>query len=359
MNYLIGYTIFIIILLIILYLGVHYYVFWRLWYLFSIKQKIRHYCLLLFLMCIFPISSLIEKSVSNSFVRTFYVLSAIWVGTIFFLFCCLVVFEILNKLIKIPKYAAGVVIVMAAISITIFSIIIALVITTRTVTIPVEDIDKNYKIVHLSDIHIGTVHNSRYLKNIVKKVNHIDPDFVVITGDLFDGSGKLIDYNISSLNDIKVETFFVTGNHERYVGVDEVLSLLNKTKINILRNQVVNFEGLQIIGIDDSETEFENRNPSLNKITINKSIPTILLYHRPVGLDDANDVGVDLQLSGHTHHGQVFPFSLIVKLLYPRDYGLYTYKNTTLYVSQGVGTWGPPMRFLTRSEIVVINLVPK
>lgn len=356
MNKIIGYAIFISIFLII-YLGMHYYVFWRLGYLLSIKQKIWHYIPLLILTVLFPVASIIERSFSNGFIRAFYTISAIWIGMIFFLFFSLVIFEIFNAFIKIPKYEAGIFILIAAGIITFISIITALNISIQTIQIPMENLDKDYKIVQLSDVHIGTVHNSRYLKNIVADVNSIDPDFVVITGDLFDGSGKLVEYNISSLNDINADIFFVTGNHERYIGLDEVFGLLNKTKIKIIRNQVIDYGGIQIVGVDDGENEFTKENPVLKGLEISKSMPSILLFHRPIGLEDANNAGIDLQLSGHTHRGQMFPFTIFVKLFYPKDHGLYKYKDLNLYVSQGTGTWGPPMRFLSRSEITVINLV--
>jgi predicted MPP superfamily phosphohydrolase len=116
---------------------------------------------------------------------------------------------------------------------------------------------------------------------------------------------------------------------------------------------------MQIVGIDNPGDRFGGGNDVVGKLKINKTKPTILMYHPPLGLEDANKAGVNLQISGHTHNGQIIPFNLVSKIFYPRVNGLYKYKGTYLYTSPGTGTWGPPMRLGSINEITLVRLVNK
>jgi len=176
--------------------------------------------------------------------------------------------------------------------------------------------------------------------------------------DMVDGSAQLHKHTFCALNKIKAPFLFVTGNHETYEGLEEVFRVLNPTNIKMLSNEMFEFNGIQIIGVNYSFDQDHLKN-MLHSLKIEKSKPSILMYHLPQGLDVANEAGVDLQLSGHTHNGQIFPFSLLVKLLFPYNNGLYEYNGTCLYVSQGTGTWGPPMRLGSKNEITLIKLTKK
>ena len=127
------------------------------------------------------------------------------------------------------------------------------------------------------------------------------------------------------------------------------------TKLRILRNELVVFNQIQVIGVEYS-FEHDHLKNTLKRLKINYDTPSILLYHIPKGLKEANEVGIDLQLSGHTHNGQIMPFNFLVKLMFPYINGLYEYKGTKLYVSPGTGTWGPPMRIGSNCEITLIKL---
>jgi predicted MPP superfamily phosphohydrolase len=232
-------------------------------------------------------------------------------------------------------------------------------IETKHIVVPMDKLQKNMTIVQLSDVHLGAIHNTHFLKRVVDKTNGLNPDAVLITGDLFDGGGVLDGDIAMLLNGFKAETFFTTGNHERYAGLDNAMAVLNKTKIRVLQNEAVDYKGIQIVGIGDTYDDFTRPNDFVSKIAINKSLPTILMYHQPTGIKEANEAGIDLQLSGHTHYGQFFPINLIVMVLSRYPYGLHDYNGTKIYVTSGVGTWGPPMRLCSRNEIVVIHLVPK
>ena len=184
---------------------------------------------------------------------------------------------------------------------------------------------------------------------------------IVITGDLFDGMDGNLDGLVGPLENLRVSDgiFFITGNHETYLGIDKTFSILEKTQVAILDDAVKNIRGLQLVGIS-----YPERGESKDIVKVmealpgfEKNKPTILLYHSPVQIDTIKNSGVDLQLSGHTHAGQLFPLGLITRLVYKGyDYGLRTLGDFSIYTSNGVGTWGPPMRTGNTPEIVNITL---
>lgn len=221
--------------------------------------------------------------------------------------------------------------------------------------IKVGNFGKKLRAVQLTDIHVGTIRNTKYLKGIVDKTNGLNPDVVLITGDLVDGSGKLTKDSFQPLRDLKAPTYFIHGNHETYERIEKVVKLLSKTKIRIMQDEVVVWNGINIIGLMWSESQ-KYPETVLPKIKYDKSKPTILLNHAPTSVDYIRKQGVNLMLSGHTHYGQIFPGSFLVRYFYKYYRGLYKFKNFTLYVSPGTGTWGPPMRTDSKNEITLIEL---
>lgn len=221
---------------------------------------------------------------------------------------------------------------------------------------------KGFKIVHLSDLHLGTISKEKWLEQVVEKVNSLEPDLIVITGDLIDsdinGVEKLVD-PLKKLNS-RYGVFSVTGNHEFYAGLDRFYELAKKTGIKILKNEkyVLN-EHLEIVGIDDDTNrrfKRENYNPDELFKKIESQKFTIFLSHKPKYFESAVSAGVDLQLSGHTHAGQIPPMDLIVYLTFKYPYGLYKLRDSYLYTTSGTSVWGPPMRLFSFSEIVKIVL---
>ena len=222
----------------------------------------------------------------------------------------------------------------------------------------------NLRIVQISDIHIGLIVREERLKKILTEVRAANPDILVSTGDLVDGQIN----NLSGFSEFFREInpgygeFAITGNHEFYAGLSQALDFTGKAGFKILRGQVISIDGLiNIVGVDDPA----GRNYSLLKGVPEKELLlqssgknfTLLLKHRPVV--DKNSIGFfDLQLSGHSHKGQIFPFSLITKFYYAANAGYSNLTNNShLYVSRGAGTWGPPIRFLSPPEITVIDIV--
>lgn len=235
-------------------------------------------------------------------------------------------------------------------------------VTIKTAKLP--DHISRLKIVQISDVHLGLIVREERLKKIINRVKEANPDILVSTGDLVDGQINKLDGLAELLNDINISygKFAITGNHEFYAGLDQALDFTRKAGFKVLRGEGITIDGIiNIAGVDDPAGNIYGLpgNPSEQKLLagLNQNKFTILLKHRP--LVDKDSIGFfDLQLSGHTHKGQLFPFSLITKMYYPSDSGLLKlFNNSLLYVSRGAGTWGPPVRFLSPPEVTVIELV--
>ena len=222
------------------------------------------------------------------------------------------------------------------------------------------------RIVQISDLHIGMIMRGERLKKIIAKVKEAQPDILVSTGDLVDGETDNLFTEDELFQNIRprLGKFAVTGNHEFYAGLDRALDFTRKAGFTILRGEGATANGLiNIAGFDDMAMWGGNSSRAVSFNKVLAVLPpekfTLLLYHRPI--IENNSLGAyDLQLSGHTHKGQIFPFSLLTGLFFPRQAGLFTFpEGSLLYVSRGAGTWGPPVRFLAPPEITVIDLVRK
>jgi predicted MPP superfamily phosphohydrolase len=185
------------------------------------------------------------------------------------------------------------------------------------------------------------------------------PDIVFIGGDLYDGVAVDLDKTIEPFSKVSAPygTYFITGNHEEFSDNAPYLQAIRRVGIHVLNNKKVDLDGLQIIGVDyrDSRREEQFRT-ILQRMGIDPHKPSILLKHAPLNLRVAREQGISLQLSGHTHQGQVFLFRFVTSKVYQGyDYGLKWFGDLLVYTSSGAGTWGPPMRIDTKPEIVVIT----
>ncbi len=339
------------------FLAIDYYIFNRLGMLLGVSQTLITVLVIIFTLA-YPVAAVLEGSLSNGFTRIIYTLSSTWMGIALVLGYTLIAYEVLKLLFNIPPFTAGIAVITVASVISIYSIFNSLNLNIKEIDIPVPNLERELRIAQISDTHIGPTRNSGFVKEIVKKINPLDPDLVLITGDLVEGTVGLHHSMFDSINDIKAQIFFVTGNHDMYGGLENVFEVLKTTRINILQNEVVEFEGLQIVGVGYS-TQRNYLKTVLPELKIDKSKPSILMYHVPIEVEFANEVGIDLQLSGHTHKGQIFPLNFLGKLVFPYFNGLYNHNGTQVYVSPGTGTWGPPMRSGSQSEITIINLKKK
>ena len=223
------------------------------------------------------------------------------------------------------------------------------------------------RIVQISDVHMGLIVRGARLEQIVTKINNLQPDLIVITGDLVDAEALHMEDMIHPLRRLKSKygVYAVTGNHEFFAGIGKVQEFLEQAGVILLRNRWITVNGgLQLIGYDDPVAYriTGQEPPPITKVMrgIDPNKPTILLLHTPVTtLERLQSLAIHLQLSGHTHKGQLWPFNYIVKLIYRTPYGLFTNGTATIYVSHGTGTWGPPMRVAARPEITLITLTGK
>ena len=337
------------------FLIVNYFIFYGIASLFGIKPGYIFYTLLIIAVISYPLSAMIERVVSNTATRIFYTAASAWMGISFYLLTFIIIYSLISLLFKIPSEIAGIVIVTVTAILSIYSLINSLYLNINEIEIPLNHLKKDMKVVQLSDIHIGSIRNSSYIEKIVEKTNKIDPEIVFITGDMVDGSARLHTNTFKAINKLKAPVFFITGNHETYEGLDEVFRVLRNTEMMVLRDEMVDFKDIQIIGVEYS---FEPNHMAnvLGKLNIDTEKPSIMLYHLPRELKTVAKAGIGLQLSGHTHAGQMFPFNYLVRLMFRYMHGIYRYDGTYLHVSPGTGTWGPPMRLGSRCEITVINL---
>ncbi len=224
----------------------------------------------------------------------------------------------------------------------------------------ISDSWRKRKVVFISDLHIGQINGKSFVERLVQKLKYISPDILFIGGDLFDGSAaEGILKNISPLKDLHIPQgiYFVMGNHESYGDQKLFEEAIKEAGIEVLDNQKKIIDGLQIVGVDYATTaeekDFEN---VLLHLHIDKNIPSLLLKHEPSHIQIAEDAGISLQISGHTHKAQQWPFEYFARMAYGRfAYGLQRSGETQVYTSSGVGTWGPPLRVGTDSEIVVFT----
>jgi len=280
-----------------------------------------------------------------------------WLGISPLMVLTLLIFELIVFIGFIPMDTAALSVIGISLLCGIVGLVVAMNPIIKKIKFSSPKLNSPVRFVQITDMHIGSRSKS-FLESVIYKINQLEPDFVCITGDLIDASGIQVS-ELKSLKSIIGPIYFCTGNHEKYEDLDEILERLSSLGINVLRNDTCYFRGdLQVIGVDDMDDALQVKN-QLQHIDVDRSAFALLLYHRPRGLADAAEAGVDLMLSGHTHAGQIMPFNLVVGRVFDMVKGMYEQGDTRLYVSQGTGTWGPVMRFGTQSEITLFELSPE
>ncbi|HEX9714897.1 MAG TPA: metallophosphoesterase [Desulfurivibrionaceae bacterium] len=220
------------------------------------------------------------------------------------------------------------------------------------------------RIAQISDVHLGLIVRKERLKSIFARIREARPDILVSTGDLVDGQLNHFVKEAGLLAALKppLGKFAITGNHEFYAGLQEALDFTERSGFTLLRQRGIVVGGINLVGVDDPAVSAFAQEPAESERDLlaaqAKENFTLLLKHRPE-IDPASLGLFDLQLSGHTHKGQIFPFNLITWFFYPQRSGqLTSLKSGFFYLSRGTGTWGPPIRFLAPPEVTIIDLVP-
>ncbi len=224
-----------------------------------------------------------------------------------------------------------------------------------------------FSIVQMSDIHVGPVIQRRFMDAVVAQCNALKPDLVCVTGDLVDGSVKELGHAVSALSQLRSRhgSFFVTGNHEYYSGDEAWTEALERMGVSVLRNRHVRIgephASFDLVGVDDWAAERSGypRRYDLKQALAGRDPEraAVLLAHQPANWREASRAGIGLQLSGHTHGGQFFPFTLAISAIWEHDAGHFQEDGRHLYVSRGTGFWGPPVRVAAPPEIVHVTLL--
>jgi len=213
----------------------------------------------------------------------------------------------------------------------------------------------------ISDLHLGHVRGATFARNIVARVRQLRPEIVFLAGDLYDGSYADLDALASPLRGLNAPlgNYFVAGNHEEIRDQRGHLQAVKNAGLRLLHNEKVIVDGMQIIGVQHRDAAHPERlSAILKEIAIDRGQPSVLLVHAPDQLAIAEQAGISLQLSGHTHRGQFFPWTWLTKRIYKQFvYGLQRFGAMLVYTSSGAGTWGPPLRVCSHPEIVLIQFV--
>ena len=299
-----------------------------------------------------------------------------WMGVIFLLVVLLAIADLVGLFVDTSPREVAVVVVVASAALTIASMVSALApVRVREVVVPIarlpEALDGTV-IAQITDVHVDPLVGRPWVESLVQKINEIEPDVVAITGDLVDGTVEQLGEHVAPLSALRPRwgSFFVTGNHEYYGGGDPIAAAeewlveLERLGVRVLRNErvTVGDDGarLDVAGVyDSSARSFGERHRADVAAAVSgrdPAHPVILLAHQPKAIREAAEHGVDLQLSGHTHDGQIWPFKYLVRLQQPYVEGLVRHRDTWLFVSRGTGFWGPPMRLLAPAEITKIVL---
>ncbi len=236
----------------------------------------------------------------------------------------------------------------------------------KRVTVPLAKLPRaahGFRIAVVSDIHLGPILGRGFTQRVVDTVNATQPDLIAVVGDLVDGSVEHLAPAAAPLAGMRARhgAYFVTGNHEYFSGAEQWVDHVRELGLHPLRNARTELPGFDLAGVDDVAGEDEGKGPDFAKALgdRDRSRASVLLAHQPVVIHDAVEHGVDLQLSGHTHGGQLWPGNLIADLANPTLAGLERYGDTQLYVTRGAGAWGPPVRVGAPSDITVVELASR
>ncbi|TXC95797.1 metallophosphoesterase [Streptomyces sp. ISID311] len=233
----------------------------------------------------------------------------------------------------------------------------------KRVTIPLAKLPRaahGFRIAVVSDIHLGPILGRAHTRRVVEAVNSTSPDLVAIVGDLVDGSVADLGPAAEPLRELRSRfgAFFVTGNHEYYSGADQWVDHVRELGIHPLENARTALPGFDLAGVNDLAGQTEQAGPDYDRALSGRdpARAVVLMAHQPVTIHDTVQFGVDLQLSGHTHGGQMWPFTYVAAATNPTVAGLQRYGDTQLYVTRGAGTWGPPVRLGAPPDVTVVEL---
>lgn len=370
-------------LFLTIYGGVHFYLYRRIRSYADFPSKYRYWLAGLFaVMVISPVLSRIivwDRFFLFGYVFTY--VSSLWIGYVFYLLITTLSIDLVNSLhgiaarlrhspdrLLLPR---NMTVLAATITlpflICVYAYVEALNIRTTYLTIKTQKLPQSMEqltIAQISDVHLGMIVREGRLERLIKVLNAVNPDIIVSTGDLLDQEVDSINHLADLLAVLRppLGKYAVMGNHEFYAGPEKAAGFIVRAGFKLLRGECLRLQGrINIIGVDDpaaGRLGFPKANVPALFGERDPNLFTLFLFHRPPNSEHYFErLPIDLQLSGHTHGGQLFPFRLVTRIFYPLKAGFYRLEDRHLYVSGGAGTWGPPLRFLTPPEVVVIRLV--
>ena len=299
--------------------------------------------------------------------RIVYAITSAWVGALNFAFFAAAACWVVDGAAwclgwPLPRFQVAAVLFSLALLATLYGLINASWLRVSRIKVQLPHLPEAWRgrtAALVTDLHLGPLSGQAFLRRVIARLRSLKPEAVFISGDMFDGPTIGLDQLVIPWREFSVPRgiFYVTGNHDEFAERSIYLDVVGRVGIQVLNNEKVSLDGLQIVGVHDSEAE----NPVvlrdiLRRASLDRQHPSILLAHRPVNLSVAEEEGISLQLSGHTHGGQIWPWNLLVSRIYGRfAYGLHKFGKLLVYTSNGAGTWGPPLRVGTKSEIVLIQ----
>lgn len=315
----------------------------------------------------FVSASLLARKYSNPLVRAFYRVAAVWLGLIAYLFIAACVSWLAFGLALLLGFGGVHQIVLLAffglaLAAGSYGVLNAMFIRVRHVTVKLPHLPASWRgriAAFVSDLHLGHVHGRHFATRLARMLSGLGADIVLVGGDMYDGTKADVRSLAEPFRQIAspLGTYFVAGNHEEFSDRRKYLDAVGNSGVRVLNNEKVVVDGLQIVGIHYHETSDSDRfRAVLRSLNLDPNAASILLTHAPHYPSVAAEEKIGLQLSGHTHGGQFFPFTWITSRIWgPFVYGLKRLGNLLIYTSCGVGTWGPPMRLGTSPEVVLIG----
>jgi predicted MPP superfamily phosphohydrolase len=354
--------------------GMHYYMYRKLCWIFPRHKRAIIISLSLLAVSLIVVQVLVHAGSSRWLIYLAW-LPSLWMGYVFLFFSLAVVTDLLFKAAsfvnkggvaaRVPLRVRSITIAGLTIVVCVAGFISAQQINIQIYTLAAAKLKRPVSLVQISDLHLGLLSSEDHLRRQVAKINALHPDIIVSTGDLVDMQSEYLDGFSAALAQLRAPLgkFAVYGNHEVYAGIERARAFTERAGFTVLSNQGVTLEhAINVVGIDDPAVQGKFKVSGVQEKRLLEQFPrelfTLLLKHQPVVVSETRSM-VDLQLSGHTHGGQIFPFNLLVKVFYHTPFGLsQTGPASWLYVSKGTGTWGPPMRVLADPEISVFYLRP-
>jgi predicted MPP superfamily phosphohydrolase len=321
----------------------------------------------LLLTCSFIVALFVGAKYYNLFTRVLYSVSASWMGIFFYLLLASTVYGLVMLLVRFAGSGAslrwfGILLFVVALVVGVYGLFHARKIVVKEVDIKLQQLPEAWSgrmVVFVSDLHLGQVYGESFSRKVVDKIKSLNPDMVFIGGDLYDGFPTNIKKATKPFSDLRpnLGVYFITGNHEEFRDNKPFIDAVKEVGMRVLNNEMVEVEGVQIIGVDYLDTRDKEKFAEIiSSMDLDKNKPSILLKHEPKDIDVTSAQKISLQLSGHTHRAQVWPLGYLPKKVYKGfDYDLKTMGETQVFTSSGVGTWGPPMRVGTDAEIVFIK----